>query len=104
LVPFLIMILQIAQFLLSLLSWVIIIQAILSWLIVFNVINTYNDFVRAIWTALERITQPIYRPIRRVMPDFGALDLSPLVALLIIYVLNNYVLTTIIAQLATAQF
>lgn len=101
---FLIMILQIAQLLLSVLSWIIIIQAILSWLIVFNVINTYNDFVRSIWRALERITQPLYRPVRRILPDFGALDLSPLVVLLIIYILNNYLLNWAIGQLAVASF
>ncbi len=103
-IAFLIMILQIAQLLLTVLSWIIIIQAILSWLIVFNVINTYNDFIRSIWRTLEAITQPLYRPIRRVMPDFGALDLSPLVALLLIYILNNYVLNWAIGQLATASY
>ncbi|HWU95272.1 MAG TPA: YggT family protein, partial [Sphingomonas sp.] len=99
---FLIMLLQVAQYLLWVLSWIIIIQAILSWLIVFNVINTYNDFVRSIWQTLEAITRPIYRPIRRFMPDFGALDLSPLVALLLIIILKDYVLNWAIAQLAGA--
>jgi YggT family protein len=104
LISFLIMIVQVAQFLLSALSWVIIIQAVLSWLIVFNVINTYNDFVRSVYQTLEAITRPIYRPIRRIMPDFGALDLSPLVVLLLIIVLKDYVLNWVIAQLAGAVY
>nr|WP_184000425.1 YggT family protein [Sphingomonas kyeonggiensis] len=98
------MLLQVAQYLLWVLSWIIIIQAILSWLIVFNVINTYNDFVRSVWQTLEAITKPIYRPIRRIMPDFGALDLSPLVALLLIIIVKDFVLNWAIAQLAGAVY
>jgi len=104
LISFLVMLVQVAQFLLWALSWVIIIQAVLSWLIVFNVINTYNDFVRSVYQTLEAITRPIYRPIRRIMPDFGALDLSPLVALLLIIILKDYVLNWVIAQLAGAVY
>lgn len=81
-------IIQILLYLLTILWWIIIIQAVLSWLIAFNVINTHNDFVRNVWTTLERITDPIYRPIRRIMPDFGALDLSPIVVLVLIQVLD----------------
>ena len=84
----LLLLLQIADLLLGVLRWIIIIQAILSWLVAFNVINTYNDFVRQLLYALDRITAPIYRPIRKVMPDFGQLDLSPLVALLLIIILQ----------------
>lgn len=75
-------ILTILLFLLNIVWWIIVVQAILSWLIAFNVINTSNDFVRSVWQALDKITEPIYRPIRRILPDFGALDLSPLVVLL----------------------
>jgi YggT family protein len=64
----------------------------MSWLLAFNVINLYNDTVRAIWQALEKMTDPIYRPIRRIMPDFGALDLSPLVVLLIIYIVSTRII------------
>ncbi len=87
----LVLLLQIVDLLLGVARWIIIIQAILSWLVAFNVINTYNDFVRQILYALDRMTTPIYRPIRRVMPDFGALDLSPLVALLLIIILQMVV-------------
>lgn len=68
--------------------YVIIAQAILSWLVAFNVINTYNDFVRSFLGALDRITAPLYRPIRKILPDFGGLDFSPMVVLLLIYVLR----------------
>lgn len=74
----------IIDLLLTVLRWIIIIQAILSWLVAFNVINTQGEFVRSLLTALDRITEPIYRPIRRVLPDFGGIDFSPLVALLVI--------------------
>jgi YggT family protein len=79
---------QIALYLLTLVWWIIVIQAVLSWLIAFNVINTHNDFVRQVWTSLDRLTDPIYRPIRKVMPDFGALDLSPIVVLIGIQILD----------------
>ncbi len=76
----------IADLLLRVLMYIIIIQAILSWLVAFNVINTYNDFVRSFLRALDRMTEPLYRPIRRILPDFGGLDFSPIVVLLLIYV------------------
>lgn len=91
--------LQIINLLLGVLLWIIIIQAVLSWLIAFNVINTSNDFVRQLLYALDRITEPLYRPIRRILPDFGALDLSPMVVILIIYILRNIILP----QMATAM-
>jgi YggT family protein len=73
-------------------SWIVFIDVALSWLIAFNVINTQNDMVRSIWRALESLTAPLYRPIRKILPDFGALDLSPLVVLLLINVLRAIVL------------
>ena len=88
---------QIIDLLLNILTWIIIIQAILSWLVAFNVINTYNDFVRQLLYALARITEPLYRPIRRILPDFGALDLSPLVVLLLLYIMRNILLPQIMA-------
>lgn len=72
--------------LLRVLSYIIIAQAIISWLVAFNVINTTNDFVRSFLYALDRITEPLYRPIRRILPDFGGIDFSPLVVLLLIVV------------------
>ena len=88
-------ILQIIQVLLTVVWWIIVVQAILSWLIAFNVINTSNDLVRNVWNALGQMTEPMYRPIRKVLPDFGALDLSPLVVLLILYILMNIVIPSL---------
>ena len=79
---------NVIDLLLRVLTYIIIAQAILSWLVAFNVINTYNDFVRSFLSALDRITEPLYRPIRRILPDFGGIDFSPLVVLLLIYVLR----------------
>lgn len=80
---------QIVDTLLWLLTWLIIAQAILSWLVIFNVINTQSDFMRNLLYALDRITEPLYRPIRRILPDFGGIDFSPLVVLIIIYALRT---------------
>ena len=87
---------QIISLLLTVLMWIIIIQAVLSWLVIFNVVNTHNDFVRQLLDGLSRITEPLYRPIRRIMPDFGALDFSPLVVLLIIQILLRTILPAIL--------
>ena len=79
---------SIVDFLLRIATWTIIIQAILSWLVAFNVINTHNNFVRSLLYALDRMTAPLYRPIRKILPDFGGLDFSPIVVLLLIHVLR----------------
>jgi len=84
-----------AYILLNVAWWIIIVQAILSWLIAFNVINTSNDVIRSIWIALDKLTEPLYRPIRKIMPDLGALDLSPMVVLIIIIILQGPVLGAI---------
>ncbi|HTG39589.1 YggT family protein [Sphingomonas sp.] len=91
---------DIARILLSVLWWILIVQAILSWLIAFNVINTHNDFVRSVWNGLQVLTEPLYRPIRRVLPDFGALDVSPIVVLVLIAILDT-VLARMAANIAT---
>lgn len=92
----------ILQLLLSALFYVIFAQVILSWLLAFNVVNYSNDFVRTVAEVLERITRPIYRPIRKILPDFGPIDLSPLVAILAIAALQNYVLPGIYAEIGQA--
>ena len=90
-------ILGIISVLLDVLWWIIFVQAIMSWLIAFNVINTYNEYVRSVWQALKRITAPLYRPIQRVLPDFGGLDFSPLIVLLIIMIISNVIIPHIAA-------
>jgi YggT family protein len=80
---------DIAKLLLSILTWIIIIQVILSWLLAFNVLNVHSGGVRAFIVALDRLTAPLYRPIRRLLPDFGGIDFSPLVILILIQVLQK---------------
>jgi YggT family protein len=85
----LIALVDIADLLLSVLMWIIIGQVILSWLLAFNVLNTSSQGVRTVALALDRITAPLYRPIRRILPDFGGLDFSPLVVLILIQILQK---------------
>jgi YggT family protein len=73
------------DFLLGLYISILIAQAILSWLIVFNVVNTRNPIVATIGEFLYRITEPVLRPIRQMMPNLGGIDISPLIVILIIY-------------------
>ena len=80
---------SIVDMILQLLVWIIIIQVILSWLLAFNVLNTSSGGVRTVLVALDRMTAPIYRPIRRMLPDFGGIDFSPLVILILIQVLKK---------------
>ena len=77
-------IIQILQVLLDVVWWIIFVQFILSLLIVFNVINTSNNFVRSLNYGLDRVTEPMYRPIRRVLPNAGGIDFSPMVVLVLI--------------------
>jgi YggT family protein len=70
------------QVLIQLFIYVIIASVILSWLIAFNVVNLYNPFVRTLWNAFETITGPFLRPIRRMLPDLGGIDISPLILIL----------------------
>lgn len=66
----------------------IFIHFIMSWLISFNVLNINQDFVRQVWYGLNRLLEPIYGPIRRLLPNMGGIDLAPLVALIGIYALE----------------
>ena len=75
--------------------WLIILSAVFSWLYAFNVVNPRNQFVGTIGTALMRITEPALRPIRRILPDLGGIDISPIILLLIIFFIRQFILTTI---------
>ncbi len=79
---------DILELLLTVLWWIIIIQVVLSWLFAFNVLNTGSEGLRRFVEALERVTAPLYRPIRKLLPDFGGIDFSPLVLLLLIGVIQ----------------
>jgi YggT family protein len=91
---------EIGHYLLTIVTWIIIIQVVLSWLLAFNVLNTSSNGVRTIAIAIDRITAPLYRPIRRLLPDFGGIDFSPLVILILIQVLQK-LLTGIDSQYYT---
>src|SRR6059058_3670915 len=82
-------VLGIVDDLLWVLQWIIIGQVILSWLFAFNVLNTSSQGVRTVAVAIDRITAPLYRPIRRILPDFGGIDFSPLVILILIQVIKK---------------
>jgi len=79
----------IIDLILQVLVWVIIVQVILSWLVAFNVINTQSNFVRTVLDALERLTAPLFRPIRKILPDFGGIDFSPIILILAIQILRK---------------
>jgi YggT family protein len=77
--------------------WIIIASAIFSWLYAFNVVNSRNQFVGTIGNVLFRLTEPALRPIRRFMPDLGGIDISPIILLLIIFFLRQFLLTTVLS-------
>lgn len=77
---------------LNVVQFVVLAHVIMSWLISFRVLNPYQPVVGQIWQALNRLLEPIYAPIRRLIPFGGGLDFSPLVVLLAIYVLQQFVL------------
>jgi len=80
--------------------WLLIAQAVLSWLIAFNVVNTRNQFVGMLWDFLYRITEPALGPIRRLMPNLGGIDISPVILILLIIfiekVITNYIYPNVI--------
>lgn len=72
--------------------WLLIASAILSWLVTFNVVNTRNRFVYVVGDFLYKITEPALRPIRRILPSLGGIDLSPVVLILILFFLRDFIL------------
>ena len=80
---------------LSLYTWIIIGAAIFSWLYAFNVVNPGNRFVGMVGEFLYKVTEPALRPIRRILPDLGGLDISPIVLLLLIFFIRRLLATTI---------
>ena len=81
--------------LIQLYIYVIIAGAVMSWLIAFNVVNPYNPLVRSIWQALNVLTEPLLRPIRRMMPDLGGIDISPVILILACWFVQQVVLVNI---------
>ncbi|EZP51064.1 MULTISPECIES: YggT family protein [Sphingomonas] len=90
---------QIIQVLLDVVWWIIMVQFVLSLLIVFNVINTSNGFVSSLHYGLDRLTEPMYRPLRRILPNISGIDLAPLAVLVIIRILSSIILPNIAVSL-----
>ena len=85
---FLVPILRVVLFILEIYTWVIIAYAVMSWLISLRVINTYSRPVSMISEFLYRATEPVLRPIRRFLPNVGGLDISPIVVLIVIWLIR----------------
>ena len=79
---------EIVGYLISIVVTVVIVQFVLSLLISFNVVNLHNQVVAALWHAVNAILEPVLRPIRRIMPNTGALDLSPMVLIIVLTVIQ----------------
>jgi YggT family protein len=84
---------------LGVLVWIIIAQVVVSWLVAFNVINTSSNFVRTVLQVLDQITAPLYRPLRRILPDFGGIDFSPLIILVLVSILRSKILPGILLEI-----
>lgn len=80
---------QLISVVINMLVWVIIIGVVLSWLLAFGIVNPQNQFVSLVSQALFRLTEPLLRPIRQILPEMGGLDLSPLVLILLLYFIQN---------------
>ena len=73
----------------SIYVWLLIAQAVLSWLVAFGIVNRYNRVVATIGDFLWRVTEPLLRPIRRVLPDLGGIDISPVILILLLWFVRN---------------
>ena len=93
-------VLEVLDIILQVVTWFIIIQIVLSWLIAFNVVSMQNDLVRQLVESLHRITEPLYRPVRKIMPDLGMIDLAPMVVILIVMILRNSIIPRLWEQFA----
>ncbi len=86
---------QIILLLLNVAFFILLVHVIMSWLISFQVLNLRQPLVASVWDGLTRLLEPIYRPIRNLLPNTGALDLAPLVAFLIIIILRDIIVPNI---------
>jgi len=84
-------ILDIVLLILQIYIWLLIASAVLSWLIAFNVVNTRNQVVAMVADFLFRITEPVLRPIRQMMPNLGGIDVSPVILILLILLIENII-------------
>jgi len=82
--------------LLTLYIYVLIAAAVMSWLIAFNVVNSRNQFVSMVGEFLYRVTEPVLRPIRNVLPNLGGLDISPIIVIIIIWFIQLVILPNLL--------
>ena len=73
-------------------TWIVIASAIMSWLVAFGVVNTRNQVIRMVVDLLYRVTEPALRPIRRVLPNLGGIDISPVILILIIFLIERIII------------
>lgn len=83
-------IIEVLQFALQLYSWIVIISVVMSWLVQFGVINTHNRAVYMIGSSVNQMVEPALRLIRRYVPLFGNVDVSPIILLFAIYIAQRY--------------
>jgi len=81
--------LNLVSTLISIFIWLLIAQAVLSWLVAFGIVNRHNRVVATIGDFLWRVTEPLLRPIRRVLPDLGGIDISPVILILLLWFLRD---------------
>ena len=81
--------------------WIVIASAVLSWLVAFNVVNTRNRFVYTVGDVLHRLTEPALRPIRRILPNFGGVDLSPVALILLLVFVRQLLFEYVFARMMT---
>lgn len=86
---------QIALLILDIAKWFVLAHIIMSWLIQFQVLNTRQSFVSSVWNGLNRMLEPVYGPIRRMLPNLGGVDLAPLLVLVAIYALRIVLINNI---------
>lgn len=79
---------EIVGYLINIIVILVIVQFVLSLLISFNVVNTYNDFVAAVWKAVNALLDPLLNPIRKIMPNTGAIDFSPMVLIILLQIVR----------------
>ncbi len=87
--------------LLTLYIYILVAAAVMSWLIAFNVVNPRNQFVSMVGEFLYRITEPVLRPIRNVLPSLGGIDISPIIVIIIIWFIQLVVLPVLLRMLIT---
>ncbi|NOZ32066.1 MAG: YggT family protein [Alphaproteobacteria bacterium] len=84
--------LDVLLMLLQLYWWVVIIMIVMSWLFAFKVVNSSNQFVASLWRIVNGLTEPVLRPIRRIIPNISGIDLSPLALFIGIYVAQQVII------------